>query len=243
MHKFFTEEIDGVTAVIRGDDHKHIFKVLRLKPEEKVLVNDLKGKDYLGEVEEVFKDHTVVRITGEATGSNESPIETVLYQGIPKAGKMDLIVQKTTELGITRIVPVITERVVRNDSEYKKMDRLRRIALEASKQSKRSMIPEIREPKELSSLEAELKGFDLIVVPYEQAEGYGLNRLKDEVKGIRSCAIIIGPEGGFTEEEIATLERIGARVVTLGRRILRTETAGLAALTMIQMIYGDMGGI
>ncbi|MGB4588134.1 MAG: RsmE family RNA methyltransferase [Clostridiaceae bacterium] len=243
MHKFFTEEIDENVAVITGDDHKHLFKVLRLKVGDEVLVNDLKGIDFLGKITTIDKESTIVELKKRILENNESELSITLYQGLPKAGKMDLIVQKNTELGVTRIVPVITERViVKNSSEYKKMDRLKRIILEASKQSKRSMIPEVMEPIEFKEAFPLMFSHDVLIVPYENAENYGLSKLKHEMPFIKSCGILVGPEGGFTDEEIKELEESGAKIVTLGKRILRTETAGFAAVTMLQLLYGDMGG-
>lgn len=228
---------------MRGDDHKHISRVLRVRAGETVTVNDLQGHDFEGIVKDVQKDHTVITILRGIEGTNESPVRITLYQGMPKAGKMDLIVQKATELGAARIVPVITARVESaSKGEYRKLDRLRRISLEASKQSKRTIIPEVAEPCELAKIADSLRRHDLIVVPYENAEGYGINRLRNEIGEAYDIAVVIGPEGGFEEEEIRLLEGLGAKAVTLGKRILRTETAGMAAIAMLQMAFGDMGG-
>jgi len=228
---------------LRGDDHKHISRVLRVRAGETVTVNDLQGHDFEGIVKDVQKDHTVITILRGIEGTNESPVRITLYQGMPKAGKMDLIVQKATELGAARIVPVITARVESaSKGEYRKLDRLRRISLEASKQSKRTIIPEVAEPCELAKIADSLRRHDLIVVPYENAEGYGINRLRNEIGEAYDIAVVIGPEGGFEEEEIRLLEGLGAKAVTLGKRILRTETAGMAAIAMLQMAFGDMGG-
>ncbi len=243
MHKVFTGEIASGEAILRGDDHKHISRVLRVRAGETVTVNDLQGHDFEGIVKDVQKDHTVITILRGIEGTNESPVRITLYQGMPKAGKMDLIVQKATELGAARIVPVITARVESaSKGEYRKLDRLRRISLEASKQSKRTIIPEVAEPCELAKIADSLRRHDLIVVPYENAEGYGINRLRNEIGEAYDIAVVIGPEGGFEEEEIRLLEGLGAKAVTLGKRILRTETAGMAAIAMLQMAFGDMGG-
>lgn len=164
---------------------------------------------------------------------------------MPKSTKMDLIAQKNTELGIMSITPIITERVVvKNDSEFKKVDRWNRIALEACKQSKRSLIPTINTPIEFKELLIKIKDMDLIVVPYENKEGYGIKKLINDIRNteVKNIAIIIGPEGGFEEEEILKLEEIGAHIVTLGPRILRTETAGFVALSLLMYELGDLGG-
>lgn len=243
MHKFFTEELDDVFAYIRGDDHKHLSRVLRLKEQDEILINDLKGQDYLGRIETIDKNETKVELREKVPESNESSLKLTLFQGLPKAGKMDLIVQKCTELGVQRIVPVVTERVVvKNSSEFKKLDRLKRICLEAAKQSKRSALPEITEPMSFAELLMEMKRLDVFVVPYENQEEYGFLTLKKELANISSMGIFVGPEGGFTEKEIDLLKDKGAKILTLGNRILRTETAGFTAVAMAQLLYGDMGG-
>lgn len=243
MHKFFTEELDESYAYITGDDHKHLSRVLRLKTQDEVLINDLKGHDYLGRIESIEKNSTKVELREKVEGSNESTLKVTLFQGLPKAGKMDLIVQKCTELGVVKIVPVVTERVVvKNSAEFKKLDRLKRISLEAAKQSKRSMLPLITEPIDFSDLLVEMKKLDVLVVPYENQENYGFLTLKKELAHISTMGIFVGPEGGFTEKEIELLSERGAKILTLGNRILRTETAGFTAVAMAQLIYGDMGG-
>ncbi|HBW12831.1 MAG TPA: 16S rRNA (uracil(1498)-N(3))-methyltransferase [Proteiniclasticum sp.] len=243
MHKFFTDELDDVFAYIRGDDHKHLSRVLRLKEQDEILINDLKGQDYLGRIETIDKNETKVELREKVPESNESSLKVTLFQGLPKAGKMDLIVQKCTELGVQRIVPVVTERVVvKNSSEFKKLDRLKRICLEAAKQSKRSVLPEITEPMSFAELLMEMKKLDVFVVPYENQEEYGFLTLKKELANISSMGIFVGPEGGFTEKEIDLLKDKGAKILTLGNRILRTETAGFTAVAIAQLLYGDMGG-
>lgn len=243
MHKFFTDEIDELFAYISGDDHKHLSRVLRLREGDSVLVNDLKGTDYLGVIEQIDKHATKIELKDKMLENNESSVNITLYQGMPKAGKMDLIVQKSTELGVSRIVPVLTERVVvKNSAEFKKLDRLKRIAVEAAKQSKRSVIPVIEEPISFQDMLNDMKKSQILIVPYENQENYGFTTLKKELAEIKSCGILIGPEGGFTDEEVRILEDRGAKIVTLGKRILRTETAGFTAIALTQLLYGDMGG-
>ena len=243
MHKFFTEEIDELFAYISGDDHKHLSRVLRLRIGDSVLVNDLMGTDYLGIIEHIDKHSTKIELKDKMLENNESAVDITLYQGMPKAGKMDLIVQKSTELGVRRIVPVLTERVVvKNSAEFKKLDRLKRIAVEAAKQSKRSIIPVIEEPISFQEMLSDMKKSQILIVPYENQENYGFTILKKELAEIRSCGILIGPEGGFSDDEIRILKDRGAKIVTLGKRILRTETAGFTAIALTQLLYGDMGG-
>lgn len=248
MYKFFvpSENIIDKIVTITGDDVKHIYKVLRLQPGEKICINNCSGQEYLGEITCIDKKEVKANILEKMDINNDSPIDVTIYQGLPKASKMDLIVQKNTELGVKSITPIITERVVvKGDlKEYKKLDRWNRIALEACKQCKRSSIPKINKPIEFTQFLEELKKFDLIIVPYENQKGYGIKKLVEDIKkdNIKKVAIIIGPEGGFEEIEISMLKELGANIITLGPRILRTETAGFTCLSLIMYELGDLGG-
>lgn len=145
MHKFFTPAhmFSDTHAKITGEDVKHIYKVLRVKAGEKVVVNNLESEEFLGEVEEVNKQEVSIKILEKLDVNNESNLNITLFQGIPKSAKMDLIVQKCVELGVSEIIPTITDRVdVKLKGEFKKLDRLNKIALEACKQSKRTVIPQ-----------------------------------------------------------------------------------------------------
>jgi 16S rRNA (uracil1498-N3)-methyltransferase len=251
MHKFFTpsENISESEGKILGDDVKHIYKVLRLEPGEKVILNNCKGKEFLGQIASVTKESVAVKIIEELQDNNESPINIFLFQGLPKAQKMDLIVQKGTELGITKFIPTITKRVdIKLKGEFKKLDRLNRIALEAAKQSKRSIIPEVSEPITFEEALVQMASVDLFIVPYENAENYGIKAMindlqeKGSLKDIKTVGIMVGPEGGFEEDEINKLKENGAYIITLGSRILRTETAGFTATSLLQYELGDLGG-
>jgi len=249
MHKFFIskQNINGDSAIIEGEDVKHIYKVLRLEEGTQISINNCDGVEYLAEIIDINKKEVKARILSELQTNNESPIDVYLFQGLPKSQKMDLIVQKSTELGVKEITPVITERVVvKNEiGEFKKMDRWIRIALEACKQSKRTMIPKVNEPIEFYHLLDLLENMDLILVPYENEDGNGLKKVCSNVnKGsIKKVAIIIGPEGGFEESEIDVLKKYNAEIITLGPRILRTETAGFVCASLIMYELGDLGGL
>jgi 16S rRNA (uracil1498-N3)-methyltransferase len=249
MHKFFVPKANIVenNAIIEGEDVKHIYKVLRLKIGDVVSINNCEGIEYLGEITLIDKKSVAINLLEKSSINNESPIEVYLFQGMPKSTKMDLIVQKNTELGVKAITPIITQRVVVKTelAEFKKVDRWNRIALEACKQSKRSLVPEINVPIEFDKLLEELKHMDLVVVPYENEEGYGIKNLMKNIekKQIVKVGIVIGPEGGFEECEIHKLKEIGASIITLGPRILRTETAGFTCLSLIMYELGDLGGI
>lgn len=251
MHKFFTqpENISELKGKITGDDVKHIYKVLRLSEGEKIVLNDCKGTEYLGEISNVSKTEVLVKILEKLEINNESSIEIYLFQGLPKAQKMDLIVQKGTELGVKEFIPVITDRVdVKLKGDFKKLDRLNRIALEAAKQSKRSIIPTVVEPISFDDALSKCETMDLFLVPYENAENLGIkgviSRLREEetLNEIKKIGIMVGPEGGFEENEIDRLKNEGANIITLGSRILRTETAGFVAASLIQYELGDLGG-
>jgi len=249
MHKFFVtrDSFTEDSVTIQGEDVKHMYKVLRLGSGDKISINDCMGREYIGEIVDISKTEVNVKLIEEIDLNNESPLNVSLYQGLPKSAKMDLIVQKATELGVKKITPIITDRVVvKSDlGEFRKTDRWRRIALEACKQSKRSFIPQVETPIEFQSLLLELKDIDLIVVPYENEEGKGIKAMMKEIsdEDIKTAAVVIGPEGGFEEAEIEKLKAIGAHIITLGPRILRTETAGFVAVSILMYEIGDMGGI
>lgn len=252
MHKFFTEpyNISEDKGVIVGDDVKHIYKVLRLNEGEEVVLNNCQGTEYLGKINSINKNEVIVDIIEKLDTNNESDIKIHLFQGLPKGQKMDLIVQKGTELGINEFIPTITQRVdVKLKGEFKKLDRLNRIALEASKQSKRSIIPKVKEVVNFYEAMLQLNDMDLVLVPYENAENFGIKTLMRQLREenadlsyIHNVGIVIGPEGGFEEEEITALSKQGAYIVTLGKRILRTETAGFTATALIQYELSDLGG-
>lgn len=252
MHKFFTEphNISDDKGIIVGDDVKHIYKVLRLNEGEEVVLNNCEGTEYLGKINSINKSEVIIDIIEKLDTNNESDIKIHLFQGLPKGQKMDLIVQKGTELGINEFIPTITRRVdVKLKGEFKKLDRLNRIALEASKQSKRSIIPKVKEVINFDEAMSQLKDMDLVLVPYENAENFGIKTLMRQLREenvdlsyIHNVGIVIGPEGGFEEEEITALSNQGAYIVTLGKRILRTETAGFTATALIQYELSDLGG-
>lgn len=247
MHKFFVtpNNIEGQKAIIQGDDVKHIYKVLRLDVGDEIIINNSQGQEYLGSIADINKSFVAVNLLEAVEKNAESSIQIDLYQGLPKSSKMDYIVQKATEIGVNSVTPIITERVVVKSElgEFKKTDRWKRIALEACKQCKRTIIPDVNAPIIFDDLIEKLKDYDLIVVPYENKEDYGIKKMCESIKEVKSVAIIIGPEGGFEEEEIKLLEDIGAHIVTLGPRILRTETAGIVTAAVLQYELGDLGGV
>lgn len=247
MPKFFVNEgnIDSGSIVVTGEDVNHIRKVLRLNTGDRIILCDGNGNDYLARIEKFQPDSIVTGIISIERSGTEPPIEVTLFQGIPKSDKMDFIIQKSVELGVRRVVPVITERTVikingTKDAENK-IARWRRISLEAAKQCNRGVVPQVDYPvnfKEALELSREVQ---VGIIPYEKEHGTSLkNCLK---KGnITSVAVMIGPEGGFSEEEIQGALLSGLTPVTLGPRILRTETAAVAVLSILMYELGDIGG-
>lgn len=245
MSKFFVnkKDINENFINITGEDVKHIQKVLRMQPGEPLTICDGNGSDYDVVIERFESDHIVTSIKAITAALTEPPIEVVLYQGIPKGDKMEFIIQKCVELGITKIVPVITDRTVvkfENQKEaLKKADRWRKIAAEAAKQCNRGILPDVSEPLQFKKAIETVKTFDARFIPYECEKENSLKKHLMTFSG-KKIAIFIGPEGGFTEEEIEFSKSNNIIPVTLGPRILRTETAGIAVLAIIMYEKGDI---
>ncbi|MCX7746843.1 MAG: 16S rRNA (uracil(1498)-N(3))-methyltransferase [Clostridia bacterium] len=247
MPRFFVNstDISDHTINITGEDVSHIKKVLRLTPGDNIIVSDGVCQDYLVEIERFEQDHIRTKVIRSEPNTTEPPIDITLFQGLPKSDKMDFIIQKSIELGVTTIFPVITERtIVRIDQKKDaahKVTRWQRIAIEAAKQSNRGKIPKIEFPINFDNALNISKGMELSLIPYEKESK---SKLKDIIQGkrIEKIAVFIGPEGGFTENEIERSLLNGIKPVTLGPRILRTETAGLAVLSILMYELGDVGG-
>lgn len=223
---------------IEGADLNHIKNVLRMRPGDRFLVSD-KGVSSLCELTELAEDCAVAIIVEEGFQNTELPAEIHLFQGLPKADKMELIIQKCTELGVHKIVPCEMHRCVVKLEDKKKKSKIQRwqaISESAAKQSKRSIIPEIGDVLPFSLLKEKVKDFDLFIVPYENERG--MQATKEALEKIKSgmkIGILIGPEGGFEEKEIDALLTLGAIPLSLGSRILRTETAAITAVGMCML--------
>lgn len=245
MHHFFVDhqQIQGDHITIIGADVRHIGKVLRIKELEEVLISDGTSFDYRCLVEEIGDEFVSLRIVSKEEGDRELDSHIVLFQGLPKGDKMEWIVQKAVELGVHEIVPVAMSRCVVKLDDKKRQSKQKRwsaISEEAAKQSKRNQVPVI---KDVMSLEQALeygKSLDHFLVPYEDAKGMGETKKQiAEIKKGQSVGIMIGPEGGYDELEIEACIRYNAFPITLGRRILRTETAGLTALSILMFQLED----
>ena len=211
--------------------------VLRLKENDELIVSDGRGRDYHCRISGITNEEVVADICDICDNFSELSTEITLFQGFPKGDKMELIIQKTVELGVTRIVPVMTKRtVVKLDDKKakKKTERYNMIAESAAKQSGRGMIPEVTMPVSFAEAVSMAEKLDMNIIPYEEAEGveYSRNIIKS-IKGKKSLGIFIGPEGGFAREEVEKALDAGASAITLGHRILRTETAGMAVISII----------
>lgn len=246
MHRFFVnkENISEDSIYIDGEDVKHIVNVLRIEIGEEIEICDKAGTDYRCKIVELSKENIECEILEKYKSRGESEIEIVLFQGLPKSTKMELIVQKSTELGVKKIVPLVTSRsiVKINDrkKEEKKVERWTKIAEEAAKQSKRGIIPEISPIMSFSEMLDYLNDELMVIVPYENEEDIGIKSVLKDCK-YKKINIIIGPEGGFSDSEIASLKAVNSHIVTLGPRILRTETAGFTTSALVLYELGDLG--
>lgn len=236
MPKFFvkSENINDHTIILDGENAKHIGNVLRAKVGDVITVCDGEGRDYECEIREITKKEIIARVTDIFTNDNEPSVKITLYQGLPKADKMELVIQKCIETGIDRIVPVKTEHaVVKLDGkEEKKIQRWNKIAEAAAKQCGRGKIPVVENVLDFKEAVMDAKKLDGGIIPYEKERERGLKQFAKNFKG-KSIGIFIGPEGGFSNEEIDFAKENGIEPVTLGKRILRTETAGLVALVIL----------
>ena len=249
MPKFFIkdEQLEDNKITIIGEDVKHISNVLRMKIGEKIQVCNIDtNENYSAELELISKEKVVCNVIEKIKSQAESNINLKIFQGIPKSDKMELIIQKSTELGVKEIIPVDMERCVSKISgkdEKKKLERWQKISEVAAKQSGRDMIPKIRNVMKIKQICQEINDYDMLIVPYEKAEGYSFKSAIEEMKSKNRnnlvVGIVIGPEGGFESAEIDELELSGAKIVTLGKRILRTETVALA---MSSVIMYELGG-
>lgn len=244
MPAFYLEGRAEVGAIVPlpKDEAKHALKVLRMSVGEELCALDGCGGRFAAVLESASGDSAEVRIT-EQLPSNEPEVKVTLYQGLPKADKLDFIVQKLTELGAGCVVPVKMARcVVKSDAKdgKKRQERLQRIACEAVKQCRRACEPEVTEPLTWKQCFEKMKQHDLLLVPWEDAEGYNMKKAFADAPGAKDIGIVVGPEGGMSVAEVDALKEQGAKIVTLGPRILRAETAAVASVTMAMTLWGDL---
>lgn len=240
MYNFFVEpeKIRNNKIAITGKDYNHIVNVLRMKQGEKFFVcNQETGESFLTELEEITKNEVICKVISK-NESNESNVNITLFQGIPKSDKMELIIKKSVELGVKAIVPLQMKNCIgRIKNEDKKLTRWNLISESVAKQSKRNIIPKVKNQINEKELLEDLKSFDLVLIAYENENKTSLKKVLKENKEAKNIAIIVGPEGGITEEEVSMLEKAGAKSCSLGKRILRCETAPIAMISMIIYEY------
>ncbi len=240
MYQFFVEPsgILGNRITITGKDVNHIKNVLRMKIGEEIAVsNGVDGKEYRCAIEEFTEDEVICTLRFVKEDALELPSKVYLFQGLPKADKMELIIQKAVELGVYQVIPVSCKRAVVKLDEKKAKNKIARwqgIAEAAAKQSKRGIIPEVKDVMTMKEAIAYSAACQVRIIPYELAEG--MEKTKEIISSLKpgeDVAIYIGPEGGFEEAEVNAAIENGIVPVTLGKRILRTETAGMTVLSWI----------
>lgn len=256
MHRFLVspDSIKDDVVYISGEDLKHVVQVLRFKSGDHLLVFDGTGVEYEVELISIEKSNAVGRIVKISNPNTEPRAKVVLFQGMPKSDKMEWIIQKTVELGVNQIIPVITKYSVVQKTDRNidgKLERWNRISKEACKQSGRVFIPEVKRPIEYSQalslwnsiVSNNSEGLSIPVLCYENESKKCLKDLFKcyNIDCIKTVGVFIGPEGGFSEQEIELANNYDIVPVGLGKRILRTETAAVAALSVIMYEMGDLG--
>lgn len=243
MSKFFVEsnKINNNKIVIDTDDVNHIKNVLRKNIGDNIIICDYERKqNYECKIEEIEKKYIICEIISQIESKSESNIQIDVFQGLPKADKMELIIQKGTELGVNSFVPVKFKRSIVKIEEkdiLKKINRWQKIAEVAAKQSGRDMIPLVKNVENIKNICQLFKNYDIVLVAYEDEQKNSLNKILKELEKrtnkLINIAIVIGPEGGIDESEIEQFKDAGANIITLGKRILRTETVCLAMVAII----------
>ena len=246
MYNFFVESgaRDGDRYVITGTDHNHIKNVLRMNVGEQILISD-GGVSHLCEIDDISEESVFVSVLEENYNDTELVQKIYLFQGLPKGDKLELIIQKAVELGVYEIIPVEMARSVVKLEEKKKkskQERWQAIAESAAKQSKRNIIPTVREAISYKQAMELAKTLDLFLVPYENKDGMrSTAECFAKMKTAGSIGILIGPEGGFDDREVELSMQSGGAVISLGKRILRAETAAITAVGAV-MLYLEMNG-
>jgi 16S rRNA (uracil1498-N3)-methyltransferase len=244
------ENLQSEKILITGDQARYLSVVLRVKPGELITLFDGQGFRYDCKIIQSHKKEVVAERMSKEPFSLESPVSIILAQGLPKADKMDLIVEKSTELGVRSIIPLITEYSQVRHTE--KVERWRKIAVSASQQSGRDRIPDILDPigfleylTRISATLKEVEGASTLsgIIFSEEKDGRNFKEILSDLRNIKNIVLLIGPEGGFSKKEVSSAVRNGFTEVSLGPRILRTETAPIAALSIIQYELGDMGNV
>ena len=242
MYNFFVENnaVNGV-YLIDGNNLNHLKNVLRMKVGDEIIIST-NGASSLCKITEISDNNCLAEVLEENYLNTELPVEIHLFQGLPKSDKLELIIQKAVELGVSAIIPTEMHRSIvkiEPKKEQKKVERWQAISESAAKQSKRNLIPQVKTPLSLKQAVKTLEEYTHVLVPYENALGMQATKnALSELKRGDKVAVFIGPEGGFEDFEIELLKQSGAKTLSLGKRILRTETASITTLSML-MLYID----
>ena len=242
MHSFYIDSPAGGAAMLPPEEARHALKVLRLGSGDAVCAMDGAGRRWRGEIGDIGGGSVRVNLL-EALPDNEAPVRLTVYEGLPKADKLDFIAQKLTELGAAALVPVRMARcVVRLDGKdgEKRRERLEKIAREAAKQCGRGMPLQVAAPVDWSGAVQAMARHDLLLIPWESAGDMRLKDVFSTCSEARNIGIVIGPEGGMTAGEVGAMAAAGGRCVTLGPRILRTETAAVVSAALAMQLWGDL---
>lgn len=227
---------DKTELVLDEENSRYLSQVLRMRVDEELVVVDNSRIEYICAISQITKKEVTLSIRSSSLNCTEAPYDVTLFQSVSKGERMDYTIQKTTELGVKEIYPVLSERVIVKLSGKDvsgKIDRWQKISLEAARQSHRGMVPTIKEPIEFEdALKLAKDEFDLVLFPWEEESENGIKEALKSFSG-KKIAVFVGPEGGYSTEEASKAVSYGAKSVTLGPRILRTETAGAAVLSML----------
>jgi 16S rRNA (uracil1498-N3)-methyltransferase len=244
LRRFFIDQPLLDEMSIQGQDAHHINRVLRLTIGDKIVVVSPDGSAGIAQISNIALDKVFLTLLETVIEDKEAPVNVYLAQGLPKSDKMDFIVQKAVELGVRGIYPMAAEHsIVQYDDgkKNKRQERWQKIAVEAAKQCGRTVVPIVEPIASLAAILANIDSDTIVVMLYEGQAAQGLKQALAEHQG-KSYLLLVGPEGGFSAKEVALCQSHGACIVTLGPRILRTETAALTGVAIVMYEYGDLGG-
>ena len=237
MHTFYVspDKISGDSTEIYGSEHHHLRNVLRLNVGDNIRIIDGIGNILIAEITNIRNDTTIVSIIDHQIQLKKKP-EIALFQGIPKNDRMELILQKTTEIGLTKVIPVQTKRSLQEASENR-FERWKKIVISATKQCQTSWLTNLCEVHTFKECLKQLQFYDLKIILWENEKDNNIKTLLQPTEDISSIAVLVGPEGGFEDEEVEYAVEYGCKPVTLGSNILRTETAAIAITAIINYVY------
>lgn len=254
MQRYFVDagHLQADTVYITGDDARHLQQVMRARPGERVIVADGSGQEAVVRLVALDKDRATAEVEQRSASAGEPHVRVLIAQALPKGDKLEIVIQKGTEVGATGFLPFVSERtIVQYDAkkEAKRLERWSKIAKEAAEQAHRGIVPQVGQVADWRAMLAEVKQADAAYICYERPTGAGLRARLSELRRRLAIspsppptiALIVGPEGGFSEREIREAEEAGCVSVTLGARILRTETAALVGLSCVLYEFGEMG--